>query len=161
MHIPEAHGPSKCYMFEVQNPGCEGQNPTYEGPMSLLWDILYIYIYIHLYVSRSAHSQRVFAHFFTGELAARLGQASQLPVATSPSVTAEAHVLDFEESYRSLGLKVAWSSWCGRWWRDSKAQGHDGSPVPKNFYTTRRIEVANWGAFGIFRAQYNPHEVPM
>ena len=25
---PEAH-------FEVQNPGCEGQNPGYEGPMSL------------------------------------------------------------------------------------------------------------------------------
>ena len=22
-------------MFEVQNPGCEGQNPGYEGPMSL------------------------------------------------------------------------------------------------------------------------------
>ena len=22
------------YLFEVQNPGCEGQNPGYEGPMS-------------------------------------------------------------------------------------------------------------------------------
>ena len=34
----EAHGPSNWYMFEVQNPGCEGQNPSYEGPMSL-WEI--------------------------------------------------------------------------------------------------------------------------
>ncbi|CAK9113901.1 unnamed protein product [Durusdinium trenchii] len=34
---PEAHGPSNCYMFEVPNPGCEGQNPSYEGPMSL-WE---------------------------------------------------------------------------------------------------------------------------
>ena len=27
MFSPEAHGPSNCYMFEVPNPGCEGQNP--------------------------------------------------------------------------------------------------------------------------------------
>ena len=27
-YYPEAHGPSNCYVFEVQNPG-------YEGPMSL------------------------------------------------------------------------------------------------------------------------------
>ena len=26
-------------MLEVQNPGCEGQNPSYEGPMSL-WDLM-------------------------------------------------------------------------------------------------------------------------
>ena len=59
MHIPEAHGPSKCYMFEVQNPGCEGQNPTYEGPMSLLWDILYIYIHTPVRFTISAFPESV------------------------------------------------------------------------------------------------------
>ena len=37
----QRHGPSNCYMFEVQNRSCEGQNPSYEGPMSL-WEIFLV-----------------------------------------------------------------------------------------------------------------------